>query len=210
MDTYSETFETWNKVALLYQNKFMNLNLYNKTYDVFCKALSKSNSRILEIGCGPGNITKYLLEQRPDFSISGIDIAPNMVALATENNPLASFKVMDCREIHQLNSKYDGIIAGFCLPYLSEADVTKLITDCSNLLTQNGILYLSFVEGDSNKSGFQTGSSGNRIYFYYHSLSTLLELLLNKGFETPTVMHVDYENGSKGVDIHTIIILQRK
>ena len=168
MDTYSETFETWNKVALLYQSKFMNLDVYNKTYDAFCKALCKSNAQLLEIGCGPGNITKYLLEQGPDFSILGIDIAPNMVALAIENNPVATFKVMDYREIHQLDSKYDGIVGGFCLPYLSETDATKLITDCSNLLTQNGVLYLSFVEGDSTKSGYQTGSSGDRTYFYYH------------------------------------------
>lgn len=209
MDSYSETFETWNKVALLYQNKFMNLNLYNKTYDVFCEELGKSNSNILEIGCGPGNITKYLLHKHPNFSILGIDIAPNMVALAKENNPSGSFKVMDCREIHQLNSKYDGIVAGFCLPYLSETDVIKLIADCGNLLAQNGVLYLSFVEGDSNKSGFQTGSNDNRVYFYYHNLSNFIKLLLNNGFETPAVMHVEYENASKSVDIHTIIISKK-
>jgi hypothetical protein len=29
MDRYKETFETWNKVASLYQDKFMELDLYN-------------------------------------------------------------------------------------------------------------------------------------------------------------------------------------
>lgn len=70
-------------------------------------------------------------------------------------------------------------------------------------------MYLSFVEGDSDKSGFQTGSSGDRTYFYYHSLNPLLELLLNNGFEAPTIMHVDYENASKSVDIHIIIIAKK-
>ena len=76
MDNYKETFETWNKITTLYQNKFMDLDLYNDTYDSFCNSLSKENSSILEIGCGPGNITKYLLEQRPDLLILGIDVAP--------------------------------------------------------------------------------------------------------------------------------------
>lgn len=30
---YKETFEIWNKVASLYQEKFMNLDLYNDSYD---------------------------------------------------------------------------------------------------------------------------------------------------------------------------------
>jgi 16S rRNA A1518/A1519 N6-dimethyltransferase RsmA/KsgA/DIM1 with predicted DNA glycosylase/AP lyase activity len=61
MDSYQETFETWDKVALLYQEKFMNLDIYNGTYDFFCNLFSMTKPRVLEIGCGPGNITKYIL-----------------------------------------------------------------------------------------------------------------------------------------------------
>lgn len=32
MDRYTETFETWNKVASLYQDRFMDLDLCNDTY----------------------------------------------------------------------------------------------------------------------------------------------------------------------------------
>ena len=79
MKRNKETFETWNKIALLYQNKFMDFELYNETYDFICNSIIKEKAKILEIGCGPGNITKYLLSKRPDFNIYGIDIAPNMI-----------------------------------------------------------------------------------------------------------------------------------
>ena len=79
MDKYEETFETWDKVAYLYQEKFMDLDLYNETYDFICNSILKDNARILDVGCGPGNITKYLLSKRPDFDILGIDISPNMI-----------------------------------------------------------------------------------------------------------------------------------
>ena len=82
MDRNKETFDTWNNIASLNQDKFMNLDLYNDTYDFICKAIATPNAKLLEIGCGPGNITKYLLSQRPDFDIFGIDIAPNMIELA--------------------------------------------------------------------------------------------------------------------------------
>ncbi len=118
MDRYKETFETWNKIASIYQDRFMDLDLYNDTYDYICNSVTKPNAKLLEIGCGPGNITKYLLTQRPDFDILGIDIAPNMIELAKKNNPSANFVVMDSRQINSLDKKYDGIIVGFCLPYL--------------------------------------------------------------------------------------------
>ena len=79
---YKQTFETWNKAAWRYQDKFMDLNLYNDTYDLICNYLNRPNSKILEIGCGPGNITRYILSKRPDLDVFGIDIAPNMIELA--------------------------------------------------------------------------------------------------------------------------------
>lgn len=53
MDRYKETFETWNKIASIYKDKFMNMDLYNETYDVICNAITQPNAKILDIGCGP-------------------------------------------------------------------------------------------------------------------------------------------------------------
>ena len=192
MDRYKETFETWNKIATLYQDRFMNLDLYNDTYDFICNSIARENAKILEIGCGPGNITKYLLSERPDFDIFGIDIAPNMIELAKKNNPSASFAIMDSRQISNIETKYDGIICGFCLPYLSHSDCEKLISDCYTLLNENGLLYISFVEGDPGKSDFQVGSSGDRLFFYFHLLDDLKTQLLKNKFYDITVFKVKY------------------
>ena len=207
---YKETFETWNKVASLYQGKFMGLDIYNDTYDFICSTLNKPNSTILEIGCGPGNITKYLLSKRPDFEIFGIDIAPNMIKLAKENNPNASFAIMDSREISKIKTKYDGIVCGFCLPYLSPTDSEKLIFDANNLLNDNGLIYISFIEGGHNKSGFQVGSSGDRSYFYYHNLDKLKTQLLENSFDGLKIFKVEYKKSEAQKDIHTIVIAKKK
>jgi 2-polyprenyl-3-methyl-5-hydroxy-6-metoxy-1,4-benzoquinol methylase len=209
MDRYKETFETWNKVAELYQDKFMNLDFYDDTYDTYCEQIVKVNPAILEIGCGPGNITKYLLNKRPDFKIEAIDISPKMIALAKTNNPQANFKVMDSREIDSLVTKFDAVICGFCLPYLSESDCSKLIKDCNNILADNGIIYLSFVEGDYKNSGYQTASSGDRIYFYYHSLDHLNKELNVNNFESVKLFHKQYKKKDGAEEAHTIIIAKQ-
>ncbi len=54
MDRYQETFETWNKIASLYEDKFMNLDLYNNSYDLITDSIQTKNAKILEIGCGQG------------------------------------------------------------------------------------------------------------------------------------------------------------
>jgi len=209
MDRYKETFETWNKVASLYQDKFMNLDLYNETYDFICNSMVKNNSRLLEIGCGPGNISKYLLNKRPDFDIFGIDVAPNMVKLAIKNNPTANFGVMDIRKINELKSTFDGIICGFCLPYLSQSDSEKLISDSYNLLNENGFIYISFVEGEPSMSGFKIGSSGDRCYFYYHQLDEIKEQLIACKFEKLKIFKVEYKINDKEKEIHTILIAKK-
>lgn len=209
MDPYTETFNTWNKVAELYQEKFMDLDLYNGTYNAFCTLLEKRNAAVLEIGCGPGNITRHLLSNRPDFSLLGIDIAPNMIALAKKNNPAAQFEVMDSRNIGQLDRLFDGIVCGFCLPYLSETDARHLIKDCRDLLSTTGLFYLSFVEGDNTLSGYQTGSSGDRTYFYYHSLGHLKSMLGEHDFKIMHLAHIHYPKKDGTTEVHTVLIAKK-
>ncbi|MHA6247706.1 class I SAM-dependent DNA methyltransferase [Pontibacter sp. CAU 1760] len=208
MDRYLETFATWNNIASLYQAKFMNLSLYDGTYDYICNAIAKPNAKLLDIGCGPGNITKYLLSKRPDFDIFGIDMAPNMVELARLNNPAAHFAVMDSRQIAKLGATYDGIICGFCLPYLSQSESATLITNTYNLLNGNGLLYISFVEGDPNTSGFKEGSGG-RVYFYYHDLDGLKAQLSKNRFSEIETFTVRYKTSETGFEMHTILIAKK-
>lgn len=158
----------------------MDFDLYNDTYDLFCELVAQNDASILEIGCGPGNITRYLIHKKSDFKITGIDVSPNMIKLAKRNNPNVDFMKMDCRGINKLNEKFDAIISGFTLPYLSEDDYSKLLSDCRKLLTTKGILYLSFVPGNYEGSGFKTGKTGDRMYIYYHEPHKLeRELELN-------------------------------
>ena len=209
MDQNKETFETWNKVADLYQEKFMYLDLYSNSYDILCNKLTKENAKILEVGCGPGNITKYLLSKRPDLLIEGIDYAPNMIELAKINNPTANFKVMDCRQIDQIMTKFDGIACGFCIPYLSQTECSKLIADCYHLLTDDGIIYLSFVEGDDINSGYLTGSTGDRTYFYYYNFDNIKTMLEENNYFIFDSSKVHYKKNDGTVEENTILIAQK-
>lgn len=210
MDRHQETLKSWNKVAMLYQEKFMDLDLYDDTYDVFCSLLSGPAPAILEIGCGPGNITRYLLSKIPGGSITAIDMAPNMIQLAAQNNPAAHCMVMDCRDIRQLNQQFDAVISGFCMPYLSKEECAQLVQDSAFLLHDQGSIYLSMIEGDYEKSGYQTSSNGETTTFvYYHQEDYVTEMLQEHQFEIVDVLRKNYMPANGGPSVHLIFIARK-
>jgi 2-polyprenyl-3-methyl-5-hydroxy-6-metoxy-1,4-benzoquinol methylase len=207
---YQETFKTWNRIAQQYEDAFMDLELYNDTYDVFGESIKNDNARILEIGCGPGNINKYLATRNPSYKIHAIDVSEKMIKLAKKNNPNTECQVMDCRNISKLHKSFDAIICGFTIPYLSKSDCSKLIHDCRQLLSQKGILYLSFVAGHYKNSGYLKGSNGNRVYFYFHNLERIKNELEKNSIDILSLMDKDYQKSDGTKEAHTIIIGRKR
>lgn len=182
MDKSQQAVEVFDSCADIYQEKYMDVSQYKASFDIFCNMLG-DNAAILELGCGPGNITHYLLEKRPDFKILGTDLAPNMITLAKNNNPAAAFEIMDCREIGHLNQKFDAIMCGFCLPYLSKDAAIQLIRDAATILNTGGVIYISTMEDDYEKSRLQTSSSGEHtLFMYFHQADYLMAALETNDF----------------------------
>ncbi|MEO8770721.1 MAG: class I SAM-dependent methyltransferase [Ferruginibacter sp.] len=209
MDKTKIAVDVFDKWATEYQDKFMNVDSYSETFDLFCKSIVPGNAAVLELACGPGNITKYLLNKRSDLKILGTDLSPNMLRLAKINNPTAEFQLMDCRDIDMLHKKYDAIICGFCLPYLSREEAIKLISDASKLLNPHGILYISTMEDDYHKSGFRKGSKGDEIYMHFHQADYLTAAFEKNNFRIIDLKRQDYpeQDGTKMVDL--VILAER-
>jgi len=209
MDKIKSALEIFDYHALEYQKKFMDVSLYSDTFDLFCEHIKIENASVLELACGPGNITRYLLKKRPDFDLLGIDFSANMVALAKMNNPKAVFKVMDCRKIEIIEEKFEGIMCGFCLPYLTNEETLKLIDDAGSLLLPGGVLYLSTIEDDYSKSGLQTNSAGEQTMVYYYEADQLSHALKESGFRILAELRKSYPAGNEKTVTDLIIIAEK-
>jgi len=141
--------------------------------------------------------------------VLGIDLATNMISLAKANNPNATFKVMDCRSISTLTEKFDAVVGAFCLPYLSREEADKLIIDISVLLNDQGVCYISTMENDYNKSGYETSSKGDQIYMHYHEGDYLINVLESCNFKIEDVSRV-MTTLSNGKDVTDLIIIAQK
>lgn len=206
-DYDKETFDTWNRIAEVYEDKFMDLEIYNSSYDRFLELLQ--GDEVLDLGCGPGNIARYLTQHRSKLNIFGWDIAPNMVNLARKHVPGGLFEVRDIRAISETDMELDGIICGFGLPYVSQSELHAFITGLSKKLKKGGVLYLSYVAGNSLSSGYKAGSEGNRVYFHYHDHTILLNELANAGFAAVEEYEVSYVRGESSSEPHTIVLARK-
>jgi ubiquinone/menaquinone biosynthesis C-methylase UbiE len=208
MDHTGAARDLFDKRAKEYQDKYMNVDLYHASFDLFCSRMP-TNAMVLELASGPGNITQYLLKKRPDLKIFGTDIAPNMVRLARQNNPEAQFEVMDGRDISKIDKKFDGIVCGFGLPYFSRENSLKLIADCAKLLVPGGVLYLSTMEDDYSKSSIQTSSQGDELFMYFHQADYLLGALKKNCLSPISLTRQDYPTGNEDKIIDLLIIAEK-
>lgn len=211
MNRNTQTLQNWNLLAQAYHDKFMEMDLYNATYDAFCDMIAKDDARILELGCGPGNITKYLLEQKLNYSILATDTAPSMIELGKTNVPKAQFQLLDVRDMLQLNSTFDAILGGFVVPYLNTQETEQFIADSFQMLYDDGVLYFSCIEKEISYSETQTSSDGKvTMEVNYHEAAHLLKSLEKNQFQLLSVFRIDYPKHNGTSDVHLVIIAQKR
>ncbi|MGG8497844.1 class I SAM-dependent methyltransferase [Tenacibaculum sp. TC6] len=207
MSHHQNTIQLYNRVAQQYQDIFMNDKRYHHSYDKLLSHLSKNHRMVLDVACGPGVISHYLLQNNANLTVLGIDAAEKMIELATNNVPEATFKVLDCRAISTLHTLFDVLIFGFCFPYVTKEEVHQLIKDAYQLLTPNGLLYISTMMGNyDTDSGYKSSSDGkNTAFIYYHSQEDLQNMLLESDFQIlENYTKLEQEGTHKNTDLFLI------
>lgn len=194
MENFELSVQRFDQFAAEYAQRFMDLNAYSYSIDQFCDLVGNERPKILELGCGPGNVTRLLKLRFPESQITAIDLAPKMIEIARKALPDVDFRVMDVRDISAIPEKFDAVMCSFCLPFLSKEDAAQLIADCAERLSPSGVLYISTMEGTEERAGFEpTSFSGNsEIYFNYHLQYDLEDAFAKGGFEIRQAKFQDY------------------
>lgn len=63
--------------------------------DLLAQVMLSSAQSVVDLGCGPGNSTELLVERFPEASITGIDLAPDMLVAARKRLPDRTFLAAD-------------------------------------------------------------------------------------------------------------------
>src|SRR5687768_17951997 len=99
--TNSKNVNVYDRHVKVYVSRFMDLGAYAATFDALLRHVPE-NAKVLELGCGPGNVIKYLLSKRPDLNITGIDLSHRMIEEAKRQNHGCIFHIMDINKAHDI------------------------------------------------------------------------------------------------------------
>lgn len=203
--------QAFDRHAELYQQRHMDVRRYHPALDQFCALLPEGPVSVLDLGCGPGNLSRYLVEVRPELCITGVDLSERMIELARVNVPQGRFLVMDARYPGQIGASFDGVMLGFILPYLHPQEARDLFGRVAELLPEGGLLYVATMEGGDDLSGWKGASTGEgpQIFLQYYAADDLTTWLAGSGFDLIDLQRTTYED-HHGDQVTDLMILARK
>ncbi|MFX1260084.1 MAG: GNAT family N-acetyltransferase [Promethearchaeota archaeon] len=110
--------------------------------------------KIVDLGCGTGNLSKLIKTHFPNSKLTSIDISQNMIELAKEklseyNN--IEFLIDDFNSI-SFTTRYDVILSSLAIHHLSsDEDKIEFYTKIYNALNHGGVFYnLDNIKGSND------------------------------------------------------------
>ncbi|MGD9566713.1 MAG: class I SAM-dependent methyltransferase [Sedimentibacter sp.] len=141
----------WNFWADKYDKLWVQKYSLRPTRKYILQAVAEINSndkiKILDLGCGPGQLINELYEEFKNIEITGIDFSEKMLEISKKRNPQATHIKLDVDYIDKLKGNYDLIICTHSLPYYKEP--TRVIKELHRLLKDNGRIFMGFASGNN-------------------------------------------------------------
>ena len=192
-DEVKEYYDTFKE-----HQKKLGINIRHRTILKNLKnAGLKSNSNVLEIGCGIGTVSHLILKQIPEGSFVGLDISSESIKMAQQFNAFhkkAEFMVNDMSNFTH-KTKFDFVVFPDVLEHIPVEQHANIFKTISELTTPNATVIINIPE--PNYLDWVRKNEPNRLQIIDQSLS--MQDLLNNcypyGFKVysiiPYALHYD-------------------
>ncbi|HRG01847.1 MAG TPA: methyltransferase domain-containing protein [Bacteroidia bacterium] len=192
-DEVKEYYDTFKE-----HQKKLGINIRHRTILKNLKnAGLKTNSNVLEIGCGIGTVSHLILKQIPEGSFVGLDISSESIKMAQQFNAFhkkAEFMVNDMSNFTH-KTKFDFVVFPDVLEHIPVEQHANIFKTISELTTPNATVIINIPE--PNYLDWIRKNEPNRLQIIDQSLS--MQDLLNNcypyGFKVysiiPYALHYD-------------------
>ncbi|MDB9723996.1 methyltransferase domain-containing protein [Polaribacter sp.] len=157
---------------------------------------------VLELGCGTGKNTKWLLEKAKQ--IIGLDFSQEMLKKAKEkiSDERVIFKKADLTESWKIDNNFaDLITCSLTLEHLK--NLNHVFNQARLKLKNNGLFFISelhpFKQYSGSKANYETKNGTKELEVYIHHVSEYIDDAKNNGFELVEMKEWFDENNKNGL-----------
>lgn len=179
---------SYDRVAQQYAEEYF-AELARKPFD--CQLLDefaaavRAQGEVCELGCGPGQIARYLKDC--GVSIRGIDLSAEMVKAAVRLNPDIPFAPGDMLALDAPDDSFAGIVSFYAIIHLRREDVTVALKEMRRVLKPGGRLLVSFHGGEGEIHRDEWFDQPVSIDAILMTSEEMLRYLMAAGFEEATI-----------------------
>jgi SAM-dependent methyltransferase len=144
-----------------------------------------SKTPILDVGCGPGQYTKYFSEE--GHQAVGIDVSLKTLSGAKERCPGNSFVCMDMARLGFASNAFGGVWACASVVHVPAACVRRALEELNRVLRAGGAIFVNVQKGEHARietpEEFGRGGTYGRFFQRYRNEGEFLPHLTATGFE---------------------------
>lgn len=136
---------------------------------------------VADVGCGPGYVTRHLADL--GVEAFGIDLSPQMVALARRDHPDLRFEVGTMTDLDLADGSLAGLLAFWSVIHIPDRAVPGVFAEFRRVVRPGGALLVGFHVGDGVRHTSE-GYAGRPINVdsYRRRPAQVAQWLRNAGF----------------------------
>jgi len=142
--------------------------------------LTSGVGMIADIGCGPGQIARYLADH--GAQAMGIDLSPEMVKLAQQLSPDIPFRQGDMLALDFGANSLGGIAAFYSVIHAPPEQIPQVMREFYRVLRLGGLALLAFHIGDEVRHLDEWWEKPVSLDFHFYQPETLAQCLEEAGF----------------------------
>ena len=182
--TQHDIIDCYNKTAKNYAEKYLN-ELSKKHLDqLLLKSFAAENAgrgKMIDLGCGPGQTTKFLSDCGVD-DIIGTDISAEMINVARSIYPQLSFEIADMLSLPYPDHYFGSAIAFYSIVHFTYDQLEVAFREIKRVLVNNGEFLFCFHVGDELVHLDNFLDKQVNIDFYFFEVTRITDLLKEAGF----------------------------
>jgi trans-aconitate methyltransferase len=156
----------------------------------------KPDERILDLGCGPGQLTRRIAERGAE--VIGLDASPEMIGQARQNFPELQFVLKDAAQM-EFENEFDAVFSNAALHWM--LDAATVAAGVAHALRRNG-RFVAELGGNGNIRHIERAIEAVLVRYYGDAIPTRRTFF-------PSLGEYSHLLETHGLDVQSALLFDR-